>query len=65
VFLGGAKQDDPAALYGRIRRGIELGARGVVVGRNVWQSPDMDSSIAALRTALGRRAPSQVGGIGL
>lgn len=52
VFLGGAKQDDPAALYARIQRGIELGARGVVVGRNVWQSPDMARSIDALRGAL-------------
>lgn len=52
VFLGGAKQDDPAALYARIRRGIELGARGVVVGRNVWQSPDMARAIASLRSAL-------------
>ncbi|GHF36458.1 class I fructose-bisphosphate aldolase [Deinococcus metalli] len=58
VFLGGVKQDDPAALYGRIRRGIELGARGVVVGRNVWQSADMDVSIAALRDALAHVTPS-------
>lgn len=52
VFLGGAKQDDPAALFERIRTGIRQGARGVVVGRNVWQSPRMLDMIAALRQAL-------------
>lgn len=57
VFLGGARQDDPAALFTRIREGIGLGARGVVVGRNVWQSPDMDGAIAALRGALQPQGP--------
>lgn len=52
VFLGGARQDDPTALFGRIREGVALGARGVVVGRNVWQSPNMPEMIEALRGAL-------------
>ena len=52
VFLGGAKQDDPAALVERIRRGVGMGARGVVVGRNVWQSRDMAAMIETLRGAL-------------
>ena len=52
VFLGGARQDDPAALFERIRAGIAAGARGVVVGRNVWQSPKMLDVIAALRRVL-------------
>ena len=54
VFLGGAKSGDPQQLLDRIRDGVQAGARGVVVGRNVWQSPDMDAMIARLREALGR-----------
>lgn len=53
VFLGGARQDDPSALFARIRAGIAAGARGVVVGRNVWQSPRMAEMIEALREAVG------------
>lgn len=49
VFLGGAKQDDPKALYARIKEGLQMGARGLVIGRNVWQRPDMDKAIAAIR----------------
>ena len=52
VFLGGARQDDPAALFERIKAGIRAGARGVVVGRNVWQSPRLLDVIASLRQAL-------------
>jgi fructose-bisphosphate aldolase, class I len=52
VFLGGARQDDPTALFARIRDGVALGARGVVVGRNVWQSPDMEQILGALKGAL-------------
>lgn len=52
VFLGGAKQDNPASLMERIQHGIRMGARGVVVGRNVWQSKDMAGMIEDLRGAL-------------
>lgn len=54
VFLGGAKTDDQTQLMERIRLGVQAGARGVVVGRNVWQSPDMDAVIEQLRQAIGR-----------
>lgn len=56
VFLGGAKTDDRSALLERIRQGVQAGARGVVVGRNVWQSPDMDTVIGQLREAIGGQA---------
>jgi len=52
VFLGGAKQDDPEALYKRISEGLKSGARGVVIGRNVWQRPDMLEAIAAIRALM-------------
>jgi class I fructose-bisphosphate aldolase len=52
VFLGGAKQDDPEALYRRISEGLKSGARGVVIGRNVWQRPDMLEAIRAIRALM-------------
>ena len=54
VFLDGAKTDNQTELLERVRLGVEAGARGVVVGRNVWQSADMDKVIAQLRQAIGR-----------
>lgn len=52
VFLGGAKQDDPEALYQRISQGLKSGARGVVIGRNVWQRPDMAEAVRAIRALM-------------
>lgn len=52
VFLGGAKQDDPQALYERIALGLQMGASGVVIGRNIWQRPDMSQAIAAIRALM-------------
>jgi fructose-bisphosphate aldolase, class I len=52
VFLGGAKQDDPSALFAAIRDGLASGARGVVVGRNVWQRPDIAAAIQQIRDLL-------------
>lgn len=52
VLLGGAKQDDPSALIAQISAGLQAGATGVVIGRNVWQHPDMASMIAAIQAAL-------------
>ena len=52
VFLGGAKQDDPTALFHAIRTGLAAGASGVVVGRNVWQRPDLAAAIEQLRACL-------------
>ncbi len=52
VFLGGAKQDDPTALFTAIRNGLAAGASGVVVGRNVWQRPDVAVAIEQIRALL-------------
>ncbi len=52
VFLGGAKQDDPTALFTAIRSGLTAGASGVVVGRNVWQRSDLSEAIEQLRACL-------------
>jgi class I fructose-bisphosphate aldolase len=52
VFLGGAKQDDPKALFDAIANGVRAGARGIVMGRNVWQSDRMMDVIADLRSLL-------------
>jgi fructose-bisphosphate aldolase, class I len=52
VFLGGAKQADPSALFNAIRAGLAAGASGVVVGRNVWQRPDLSAAIEQLRALL-------------
>ena len=52
VFLGGAKVADPTALFSAIRNGLTAGANGVVVGRNVWQRPDVTAAIAEIRSLL-------------
>jgi DhnA family fructose-bisphosphate aldolase class Ia len=52
VFLGGAKQDDPTALFAAIRDGLASGAQGVVVGRNVWQRHDVVEAIGHIRALL-------------
>ncbi|WP_164473557.1 hypothetical protein [Deinococcus psychrotolerans] len=48
------KQAGSATLFERIWVGTAMGARGVVVGRNVWQSPKMLEMIGSLRQALGQ-----------
>ncbi|MBI5811060.1 MAG: deoxyribose-phosphate aldolase, partial [Meiothermus silvanus] len=35
-----------------ISEGLQMGARGVVIGRNVWQRPDMAEAIAAIRALM-------------
>lgn len=52
VFLGGARQDDPSALFSAIRSGLAAGANGVVVGRNVWQRADVGEAIEQIRSLL-------------
>jgi DhnA family fructose-bisphosphate aldolase class Ia len=40
LLLGGSKSADPEALWKGTRNAIEVGAKGVIYGRNVWQSGD-------------------------
>jgi DhnA family fructose-bisphosphate aldolase class Ia len=40
LLLGGTKSSDPEALWQGTRNAIEVGAKGVIYGRNVWQQDD-------------------------
>ena len=46
VILGGSKQS-PDQLIGEVKQALEAGARGVAVGRNIWQA-DHAGEMAAL-----------------
>lgn len=52
VILGGARQDNLNLLLEQIRAALEAGARGVVIGRNVWQSADMENAMRRLQELL-------------
>jgi DhnA family fructose-bisphosphate aldolase class Ia len=40
LLLGGTKSSDPEALWQGTRNAIDVGAKGVIYGRNVWQQDD-------------------------
>jgi DhnA family fructose-bisphosphate aldolase class Ia len=40
LVLGGQKSDSPVALIEATRAALDAGARGVIYGRNIWQSDD-------------------------
>ena len=40
LLLGGSKSSDPEALWKGTQNAIDVGAKGVIYGRNVWQSDD-------------------------
>jgi len=40
LLLGGTKSDDPEALWQGTKNAIDVGAKGVIYGRNVWQQDD-------------------------
>lgn len=40
LLLGGTRSSDPDALWQDTRNAIEVGAKGVIYGRNVWQQDD-------------------------
>lgn len=48
LVRGGPRTDDFNALLASIERAIELGVRGVVLGRNVWQNGDTDLAVKEL-----------------
>lgn len=52
-FLGGALSEDQSGLLQQVRDGLKAGVRGVIFGRNVWQSPSMSEAVQRLREALG------------
>lgn len=45
LFSGGVKQDDDAAVLGKVKLYMECGATGVMFGRNMWLRP-MDQALA-------------------
>ena len=51
VVLGGSKQS-PEQLLSSTREALTAGAKGVAVGRNVWQSVDPGSITASLVEAV-------------
>jgi len=48
LFSGGVKQDDDAAVLGKVRLYMECGATGVMFGRNMWLR-DFDSALRLTR----------------
>lgn len=49
LIAGGPKMDSPRAMLQVVRDTLDAGARGVVFGRNIWQSPDPARTVKALR----------------
>jgi class I fructose-bisphosphate aldolase len=49
LVLGGAKVDDELTLFQMVRSSLDVGAAGVVIGRNVWSHPRPRTMVQALR----------------
>jgi len=49
LIAGGAKMDSERAVMQVVRDTLDAGGRGVVFGRNIWQSPKPANMIKALR----------------
>jgi fructose-bisphosphate aldolase, class I len=49
MVLGGGKRPSAAALLDDLKLVISQGARGVIIGRNVWQQPDPAAMVHALK----------------
>lgn len=45
LLRGGPKTDDNKTFLASIERAIQLGVRGVVIGRNAWQVPDVAATV--------------------
>lgn len=52
TILGGARSNRLEEMLNGVRAAMQIGVRGVVFGRNVWQYPDKTEVIRELRTAL-------------
>ena len=48
LLRGGPRADDFKGLLSSIERAMEIGVRGVVLGRNVWQSGDPEPAVKEL-----------------
>ena len=49
LIAGGPKAGGPREALQVVRDSLDGGGRGVVFGRNIWQSPDPARMVAALR----------------
>jgi DhnA family fructose-bisphosphate aldolase class Ia len=49
LLLGGSKSGDPEALWQGTKTAIDVGAKGVIYGRNVWQQDDVAGVCNRLR----------------
>ncbi|MDF1756176.1 MAG: hypothetical protein P1U89_25540 [Verrucomicrobiales bacterium] len=52
ILLGGAAMGDDEALLTMVKTGIDAGASGIAVGRNVWQHPDPCAIARALHAVV-------------
>ncbi len=48
VVLGGEAQDHPRSTVEMVRAGMDAGASGATIGRNIWQSADPEGVTAAI-----------------
>jgi DhnA family fructose-bisphosphate aldolase class Ia len=49
MIAGGPKMDGSRAVLQVVRDTLDAGGRGVVFGRNIWQSPEPGTMVRALR----------------
>jgi DhnA family fructose-bisphosphate aldolase class Ia len=49
LIAGGPKMDSPAAAFRVVHEAMQAGARGIVFGRNIWQSGQTQEMIRAFR----------------
>jgi fructose-bisphosphate aldolase, class I len=57
ILAMGGPSADPGPLFARIRAALDVGIRGVALGRNVWQHPHPDRMVRALRALVHDDAP--------
>ncbi len=50
LVRGGPKMETDEAVLNMVKEAMEVGARGLVFGRNIWQHPNPAAILAALRT---------------
>jgi len=53
IVLGGSRQS-PEQLVGEVTQALEAGARGVAIGRNIWQAEQPGKMVAALAEVVHR-----------
>lgn len=62
LVLGGAYQPEPAATLAMVEQAMRAGARGAVVGRNIWQADDPAAMARALAKIVHGSVPGYAAG---